>query len=73
MSKLRLWTAVGLLAGHRNLRAHLYKLEHTERQECRMCGYEKEDSVHMVCDLRLLALSYIFMALFHVSYSLSTG
>jgi hypothetical protein len=48
MSKLRLRAAVGLLTGHTSLRAHLYKLGHTERQECRLCGYEKEDSVHTV-------------------------
>jgi hypothetical protein len=34
VSKLRLWAAVGLLTGHTSLRAHLYKLGHTERQEC---------------------------------------
>jgi hypothetical protein len=41
MSKLRLGAAVGLLTGHTNLRAHLYKLGHTEWQECRLCGYDK--------------------------------
>ena len=55
MSTLRLRAAVGLLAGHTSLRAHLYKLGHTERQECRLCGYEKEDSVHTVCDCPVLA------------------
>jgi hypothetical protein len=44
MSKLRLRAAVGLLTGHTNLRAHLYK--HTERQEYQLCGYDKEHSVH---------------------------
>jgi hypothetical protein len=34
MSKLRLRAAVGLLTGHTSLRAHLYRLGHTERQEC---------------------------------------
>jgi hypothetical protein len=28
---------------------------HTERQECRLCGYEKEVSVHTVCDCPVLA------------------
>jgi hypothetical protein len=55
VSKLRLRTAVGLLTGHTSLRAHLYKLGHTERQECRLCGYEKEDTVHIVCDCPVLA------------------
>ena len=44
VSKLRLTT------GHTSLRAHLHKLGHTERQECRLYGYEKEDSAHIVCD-----------------------
>jgi hypothetical protein len=55
MSKLRLRAAVGLLAGHKSLRAHSYKLGHTEQQECQLCGYEKEDSVHTVCDCPVLA------------------
>jgi hypothetical protein len=53
MSKLRLRAAVGL-TGHASLRAHLHKLGHTERQECRLCGYEKQDSVHIVCDCLVL-------------------
>jgi hypothetical protein len=55
MSKLRLRAAVGLLTGHTTLRAHLYKLGHTEQQECRLCGYDKEDGVHIVCDCPVLA------------------
>ena len=55
MSKLRLRAAVGLLTGHTTLRTHLYKLGHTEQQECRLCGYDKEDSVHTVCDCPVLA------------------
>jgi hypothetical protein len=55
MSKLRLRAAVGLLAGHTILRTHLYKLGHTERQECRLCGYDKEDSVYIVCECPVLA------------------
>jgi hypothetical protein len=55
MNKLRLRAAVGLLTGHTSLRTHLYKLRYTERQECRLCGYEKEDSVHIVCDCPDLA------------------
>jgi hypothetical protein len=55
MSKLRLRAAVGLLTGHTSLRAHLHKLGHTEGQECRLCGRDKEDSVHIVCDCPVLA------------------
>ena len=39
MNKLRLRAAVGLLTGHTSLRANLYKLGHTERQECLLCGH----------------------------------
>jgi hypothetical protein len=55
MNKLRLRTAVAPLTGHTSLRAHLHKLGHTERQECRLCGHDKEDSVHIVCDCPVLA------------------
>jgi hypothetical protein len=33
----------------------LYRLGHTERQECWLCGYEKEDSLHIVCECPVLA------------------
>ena len=55
MSKLRLRAAVGLLTGHTSLRAHLYKLVHTERQKCWLCGHDKEASVHTVCHCPVLA------------------
>jgi hypothetical protein len=55
MSKLRLRAALGLLTGHTSLVAHLYKLGHAEWQECQLYGYDKEDSVHIVCDCPLLA------------------
>jgi hypothetical protein len=69
MNRLRLRTAVGLLTGHTNLRAHLYKPGYTEGQECRLCGYEKEDSIHIVCDCpvkdcackRYRILGYMFL------------
>jgi hypothetical protein len=54
MSKLRLRAAVGLLTGHTTLRVHLYKLGHTQRQECRLCEHDKEDSVHIVTVLSWL-------------------
>ena len=49
MSKLRLRSAVGLLTSHITIRPHLHKLGHIERQECQLCGYDKEDRVHFVC------------------------
>jgi predicted Zn-ribbon and HTH transcriptional regulator len=55
MNRSRLRVAVGLLTGHTKLRAHLHKLGYTEGQECRLCGYEKEDSVHILCDCPVLA------------------
>jgi predicted Zn-ribbon and HTH transcriptional regulator len=55
MNRSRLRVAVGLLTGHTKLKAHLHKLGYTEGQECRLCGYEKEDSVHTVCDCPVLA------------------
>jgi hypothetical protein len=57
MSRSRLRATVGQLTGHTTLRVHLYKLGHKERQECRLCGYCKEDSVHTVCHcvVRVLA------------------
>jgi predicted Zn-ribbon and HTH transcriptional regulator len=67
MNRSRLRIAVGLLTGHTKLRAHLYKLGYTEGQECRLCGYEKEDSIHIVCDCPVLAckgyriLGYMFL------------
>jgi hypothetical protein len=35
--------------------SYLHKLGYTEGQECRLCGYEKEDSVHILCDCPVLA------------------
>jgi hypothetical protein len=55
VNKLSLGAAVGLLTGHTSLRTHRHKLGHTEWQECRLCGCDKEDSVHFVCDCPVLA------------------
>jgi hypothetical protein len=55
ISRWRLRAAGGLLTGHTTLKAHLYKLGHAERQECGLCGYDKEDTVHTVCDCPVLA------------------
>jgi hypothetical protein len=55
VSRFRLEAAVGLLTGHTSLRVHLHKLGQVERQECRLCEYNKEDSVHIVCHCPVLA------------------
>jgi hypothetical protein len=55
MSQLRLGAAVGLLTGHTSLRPDLYRFGHSEGQESRLCGCDKEDSVHIVCDCPGLA------------------
>jgi hypothetical protein len=55
INELRLRAAVGLLTVHTTLRTHLYQSGHTEWQECQLCGYNKEDSVQVVCDCSVLA------------------
>ena len=55
MSRLRLRASVGLLTGHTTLKVHLYKLGHTERQECRLCEHDKDDCVYIVYDCPVLA------------------
>jgi len=49
VSRQKLKMAVGLLTGHATLRAHMFRLRLTQRQDCRQCGDEREDSVHIVC------------------------
>jgi hypothetical protein len=48
MSRSKFKVAVGLLTGHTTLTAHMFNLGHTQRQDCRLCGDGKEDSVHIV-------------------------
>jgi len=55
MSRLKLKVAVDLLTGHTTLRAHMFNLGLTQRQDCRLCGDEKEDSVHIVYHCPILA------------------
>ena len=55
VSRLRARAAAGPLTGDTALTADLYKLGHTEWQECRLCGYDKEDSVSTVCHCPVLA------------------
>jgi hypothetical protein len=50
MSRLRHKAAVGLLTGHTNLRA----LGLGEQQDCRLCGDDKEDGIHIVCHCLIL-------------------
>jgi hypothetical protein len=40
--------AVELLADHRTLRFYMFKLRLTQRQDCRLCGNEKEGIAHIV-------------------------
>lgn len=50
MSRQRLRVAVGLLTGHSSLLStYLFNLGLAERRECRLCGDEREDSVHLLC------------------------
>ena len=56
MSRQKLKAAVRLLTGHTSLiRAHMFKLGLTQRQDCRLCGNEKDGSVHIVCHCPTLA------------------
>ncbi|XP_071577352.1 uncharacterized protein [Temnothorax nylanderi] len=50
LNKQKLRVAVRLLTGHSALlRAHLFNLGLAEQKECRLCGDEKEDNVHILC------------------------
>jgi hypothetical protein len=49
MSGQELEVAVGLLTGHTTLTAHTFKLGLTHRQDCRLCGEKRDDSLHTVC------------------------
>jgi hypothetical protein len=51
MGRLNLRAAIGLLTGHTTL----YKFGLTERQERELCGYAKEDGVHILCHCSVLA------------------
>jgi hypothetical protein len=45
MSRQQLAVAVGLLTGHTTL---MFKLRLTWRRDCRLCGDEKEDTLHIL-------------------------
>ena len=49
MSRQKLDVAVGLLTGHTTPTAHTFKLGRTQRQNCRLCGDERDVSVPAVC------------------------
>jgi len=55
MSRKKLNISIGLLMGHVALRAHLFNLSLAERKDCRLCGEEKEDSIHILCYCPALA------------------
>jgi len=55
MSRPKLKVAVGLLRGHTTRRAHIFNLGLIQRQDCRLCEDEKEDSVHTVYHCPILA------------------
>ena len=55
MSRSKLKVAVGLLTGHTTRRARMFNLGLTQRQDCRLCGDEKDDSVHIVYHCPILA------------------
>ena len=48
ISRSKLKVAVGLLTGHTTLRYPIFNLGLKQRPDCRLCGDEKEDSVHIV-------------------------
>ena len=52
VSTLRLRAAVGLLTGHTTLTAHMYKLGLRQRQDCRLCDDDTEDSYTLCVTVR---------------------
>ena len=57
MSRQKLRVVVGLITGHTTLRAHMFKLGLTQRQDCQLCRDRIEGSVrvHSVCHCPPLA------------------
>ncbi|XP_018396627.1 PREDICTED: uncharacterized protein LOC108774895 [Cyphomyrmex costatus] len=49
LGKAKLRSGIGLLTGHLLLRAHLFNLGLAEQNECRLCGEEGEDNLHLLC------------------------
>jgi hypothetical protein len=47
MSREKIKVAVGLLTGHATLTAHMFQLGCTQRHNCRQCGDEEEEIVHV--------------------------
>jgi len=45
----------GLLTGHNILRRHLHILGLSSNPTCRKCGTEGENSVHILCECKVLA------------------
>ncbi|KYQ59907.1 hypothetical protein ALC60_01002, partial [Trachymyrmex zeteki] len=55
MGRHKLRMGIGLLTGHLLLRAHLYNIGLADQKNCRLCGEENEDSIHLLCRCPLLA------------------
>jgi len=45
----------GLLTGHNTLKRHLYVMGLSNNPACRKCGFEEENSVHILCQCEALA------------------
>ncbi|XP_020289696.1 uncharacterized protein LOC109857614 [Pseudomyrmex gracilis] len=56
MSKYRQRLCIGLLTGHWAFKAYLFNLGLIEKSNCRFCGEERKDSVHILCRCPSLAL-----------------
>ncbi|XP_029171134.1 uncharacterized protein LOC114940578 [Nylanderia fulva] len=56
LNRQKLRIGIGLLTGHSPiLKAHLFNIILADRKECRLCGEEKEDSIHILCQCPALA------------------
>ncbi|XP_029174069.1 uncharacterized protein LOC114942800 [Nylanderia fulva] len=56
LNRQKLRMGIGLLTGHSPiLKAHLFNIRLADRKECRLCGEEKEDSIHILCQCPALA------------------
>jgi len=56
MDKGRLSVTIGLLTGHVALRTHLFNIGLTKEKSCRLCGEDREDSIHILCKCPSLVL-----------------
>lgn len=56
MDKGRLSVTIGLLTGHVALRTHLFNIGLAKEKSCRLCGEDREDSIHILCKCPSLVL-----------------